>query len=210
MAYMAPKMDLALSKVHRLTGLQLPIDKVRPGWRRASAARWRVSLLTLLCRLCGQDMYPLIVLGAGCMELLGGVLFTLNVQLGAVLLVGVRAAAKTRNAPPGSAAALPGRAMAGRGLTRRMRRTRAVPQMLFLVPTSVVMHNFWDLEPATPAHQIEFINFMKARVGQQARAAGCLAAAGGYRQRQLPAHSRRRRQMQAPAGIGLPCTALRT
>lgn len=36
-------------------------------------------------------------------------------------------------------------------------------QMLFLVPTSLVMHNFWELEHGSPAHQIEFINFMKVR-----------------------------------------------
>jgi hypothetical protein len=34
-----------------------------------------------------QDMYPMLVLAAGCMELLGGVLFTLNLTFGAFLLV---------------------------------------------------------------------------------------------------------------------------
>lgn len=33
--------------------------------------------------------------------------------------------------------------------------------MLFLIPTSLVMHNFWQLEPGSPGHQIEFVNFMK-------------------------------------------------
>eukprot|EP00878_Enallax_costatus_P029152 GHUV01031585.1.p1 GENE.GHUV01031585.1~~GHUV01031585.1.p1 ORF type:complete len:155 (+),score=19.76 GHUV01031585.1:101-565(+) len=33
--------------------------------------------------------------------------------------------------------------------------------MLFLVPTTFIMHNFWVLQAGTPAHQIEFINFMK-------------------------------------------------
>eukprot|EP00775_Hariotina_reticulata_P002785 gene2787-3078_t len=66
-----------------------------------------------------QDLYPVLVLGAGCLELLGGVLFTLNLQLGAVML------------------------------------------LAFLLPTTVIMHNFWDLPPGSPAHQIEFINFMK-------------------------------------------------
>jgi hypothetical protein len=37
-------------------------------------------------------------------------------------------------------------------------------QMLFLVPTSLVMHNFWELEHGSPGHQIEFINFMKVRL----------------------------------------------
>jgi hypothetical protein len=37
--------------------------------------------------LAVQDMYPMLVLAAGCMELLGGVLFTLNLKLGAFLLV---------------------------------------------------------------------------------------------------------------------------
>lgn len=44
-----------------------------------------------------------------------------------------------------------------------------------LVPTSLVMHNFWDFAPSSPAHQIEFMNFVKVstltRVG-----------AGGYTQ----------------------------
>lgn len=34
-------------------------------------------------------------------------------------------------------------------------------QLAFLLPTTVIMHNFWDLSPGSPAHQIEFINFMK-------------------------------------------------
>jgi hypothetical protein len=39
-------------------------------------------------------------------------------------------------------------------------------QMLFLVPTSIVMHNFWELEHGSPGHQIEFVNFMKVRLGE--------------------------------------------
>jgi hypothetical protein len=34
-------------------------------------------------------------------------------------------------------------------------------QALFLVPTTAIMHNFWDLEEHTAQHQIEVINFMK-------------------------------------------------
>lgn len=59
-AFMAPKMDQALNSLHSLTGLQLPLER-------------------------GQ--YPNLVFLAGCMELLGGILFTLNVQLGAIILV---------------------------------------------------------------------------------------------------------------------------
>eukprot|EP00882_Tetradesmus_deserticola_P013858 GHRQ01014717.1.p1 GENE.GHRQ01014717.1~~GHRQ01014717.1.p1 ORF type:complete len:155 (+),score=33.73 GHRQ01014717.1:323-787(+) len=90
--YMAPKMDAMLNRIQHYTGLRVPLQ---------------------------QDHYPMLVLAAGCMELLGGVLFTLNLKLGALLL------------------------------------------MLFLVPTSLVMHNFWELERGSPAHQIEFVNFMK-------------------------------------------------
>jgi hypothetical protein len=52
--------------------------------------------------------------------------------------------------------------------------------MLFLVPTSLVMHNFWELEHGSPAHQIEFINFMKVRLGglKHLACAGGLFAAG--------------------------------
>lgn len=35
--------------------------------------------------------------------------------------------------------------------------------MSVLIPTSLVMHNFWDFTPASPAHQIEFMNFIKVR-----------------------------------------------
>ncbi|WIA12699.1 hypothetical protein OEZ85_006340 [Tetradesmus obliquus] len=91
-AYMAPKMNAALYRVEQYTGVRVPLE---------------------------QEMYPMLVFAAGCLELLGGVLFTLNLKLGAFLL------------------------------------------MLFLVPTSLVMHNFWELEHGSPAHQIEFINFMK-------------------------------------------------
>lgn len=58
--YFTPKMDGALGKVHSLTGLQLPLE---------------------------QEQYANIVFVMGAMELLGGVLFTLNVKLGAVILV---------------------------------------------------------------------------------------------------------------------------
>ena len=34
-------------------------------------------------------------------------------------------------------------------------------QIFFLVPTTFIMHNFWALQAGTPAHQIEFVNFMK-------------------------------------------------
>jgi hypothetical protein len=34
-------------------------------------------------------------------------------------------------------------------------------QMTVLVPTSLVMHNFWDFASSSPAHQIEFMNFIK-------------------------------------------------
>lgn len=40
-------------------------------------------------------------------------------------------------------------------------------QMLVLVPTTLVMHDFWDYATGTPAHQIEFTNFIKVGV------AGC-------------------------------------
>lgn len=39
--------------------------------------------------------------------------------------------------------------------------------MTVLIPTSLVMHNFWDFTPASPAHQIEFMNFIK--VSEQAK-----------------------------------------
>lgn len=58
--YFTPKMDDALSKVHSLTGLHLPVDK---------------------------EQYATIIFAAGALELLGGVLFTLNVKAGAVILV---------------------------------------------------------------------------------------------------------------------------
>lgn len=58
--YFTPKMDGALGKVHSMTGLQLPLE---------------------------QEQYANIVFVMGAMELLGGVLFTLNVKLGAVILV---------------------------------------------------------------------------------------------------------------------------
>lgn len=90
--YFTPKMDGALGKVHSMIGLQLPVE---------------------------QEQYANIVFIMGAMELLGGVLFTLNVKLGAVILMGV------------------------------------------LLPTSLVMHNFWDFAPSSPAHQIEFMNFAK-------------------------------------------------
>jgi hypothetical protein len=48
-------------------------------------------------------------------------------------------------------------------------------QMAFLVPTSLVMHNFWELEHGSPAHQIEFINFMKVRRERGVRVAWCSA-----------------------------------
>lgn len=34
-------------------------------------------------------------------------------------------------------------------------------QMGVLIPTSLVLHNFWDFAASTPAHQIEFMNFIK-------------------------------------------------
>lgn len=34
-------------------------------------------------------------------------------------------------------------------------------QMAVLVPTTLVMHNFWDYADSSPAHQIEFMNFLK-------------------------------------------------
>lgn len=58
--YMTPKMDGALATVHSYTGLYLPVQ---------------------------QEQYANIVFVAGALELLGGVLFTLNVKLGAVILV---------------------------------------------------------------------------------------------------------------------------
>jgi hypothetical protein len=36
--------------------------------------------------------------------------------------------------------------------------------MAFLVPTTIIMHNWWDLPQGSPAHQIEFVNFTKVRV----------------------------------------------
>jgi hypothetical protein len=58
--YFTPKMDGALGKVHCMTGLQLPVE---------------------------QEQYANMLFIMGAMELLGGVLFTLNVKLGAVILV---------------------------------------------------------------------------------------------------------------------------
>lgn len=59
--YMAPKVDGALDNFQQLTGLRLPIE---------------------------QTQYQNIVFVAGSLELLGGVLFTLNVKLGSIILVG--------------------------------------------------------------------------------------------------------------------------
>lgn len=58
--YMTPKMDGALKTFHSYTGVQLPVE---------------------------QEQYGTIVFVAGGLELLGGLLFTLNAKVGAVLLV---------------------------------------------------------------------------------------------------------------------------
>jgi hypothetical protein len=58
--YMTPKMDGALKMFHIYTGVQLPVE---------------------------QEQYGTIVFVAGGLELLGGLLFTLNAKVGAVLLV---------------------------------------------------------------------------------------------------------------------------
>lgn len=58
--YLTPKMDTALSKVHSLTGISLPIE---------------------------PEQYPNLIFVTGSLELLGGVLFTLNSKLGATILV---------------------------------------------------------------------------------------------------------------------------
>lgn len=58
--YMTPKMDGALNTVFSYTGVRLPVE---------------------------QEQYATIVFVAGGLELLGGLLFTLNVKLGAILLV---------------------------------------------------------------------------------------------------------------------------
>lgn len=58
--YMTPKMDGALDTVYSYTGVRLPIER---------------------------EQYATIVFAAGGLELLGGLLFTLNARLGAVLLV---------------------------------------------------------------------------------------------------------------------------
>jgi hypothetical protein len=34
-------------------------------------------------------------------------------------------------------------------------------QMGVLLPTSLVMHDFWNFAPSSPAHQIEFSHFIK-------------------------------------------------
>eukprot|EP00877_Chromochloris_zofingiensis_P002921 jgi/Chrzof1/1262/Cz01g46220.t1 len=91
-AYMSPKMDNVLQHLHRTAGIHVPLQ---------------------------QEHYSYLVLGAATLELLGAVLFVLNVKLGAILLV------------------------------------------IFLIPTTAIMHNFWDLQDGTSAHQIEFVNFMK-------------------------------------------------
>jgi hypothetical protein len=58
--YMTPKVDASLSRVHSLTGVQLPVS---------------------------QEQLSTLLFVAGSVELLGATLFTLNVKLGAVLLV---------------------------------------------------------------------------------------------------------------------------
>lgn len=58
--YMTPKMDDALGKFYKLTGVQLPVE---------------------------QEQYPNLIFTAGALEALGGILFILNVKLGAVILV---------------------------------------------------------------------------------------------------------------------------
>lgn len=63
-AFMAPKMDTALTRVASATGWEPPLER---------------------------EQYPTLVFLAGCAELLGGILFTLNSQLGALLLVRRRA-----------------------------------------------------------------------------------------------------------------------
>lgn len=74
--YMTPKMDDALGKFYKLTGVQLPVE---------------------------QEQYPNLIFTAGALEALGGILFILNVKLGAVILVsscGMRqAAAQTEQQP---------------------------------------------------------------------------------------------------------------
>jgi hypothetical protein len=71
--YMTPKMDGALATVHSYTGLYLPLQ---------------------------QEQYANIVFVAGALELLGGVLFTLNVKLGAVILVSTRTGQQSGGPPP--------------------------------------------------------------------------------------------------------------
>lgn len=34
-------------------------------------------------------------------------------------------------------------------------------QVFFIVPVSIIMHNFWDLPEGTGAQQVEFVNFFK-------------------------------------------------
>jgi len=59
-AYMAPKMDNFLSQVKAHTGVELPIDK---------------------------GLYPTLILVAGAMEAIGGLLFLANSKLGSLLLL---------------------------------------------------------------------------------------------------------------------------
>jgi hypothetical protein len=155
--FMTPKMDDALSRLHSLSGLQL--RQVLP-----------------------REHYPWLVFGAGCMELLGGILFTLNLKLGALLLVRV---ARVCVEPWAPRRACHCRVMCAGGLagaTPRLANTtrcaavvccccRRRGQMAFIVPTSFIMHNFWDLPQGSPAHQIEFVNF--AKVGAWREGQGC-------------------------------------
>lgn len=53
-----------------------------------------------------------------------------------------------------------------------------VLQMATLIPTSLIMHNFWDFAEGSPAHQIEFMNFVKVCPQRGAQyVVGCLRAA---------------------------------
>ncbi|GAX82957.1 hypothetical protein CEUSTIGMA_g10384.t1 [Chlamydomonas eustigma] len=82
---MAPKLDAFISKVHELTGFDIPIPK---------------------------SSYPQILLTAAVCEAFGAILFGMDIAFGAVVLI------------------------------------------IFIIPTSVIMHNFWE----APTPQVRFIN----------------------------------------------------
>ena len=159
--FMAPRLDSAVAALHKHTGFTL-VEPVR-------ALR---SLSLSLCDVCccvvcarrvhfkavgsaqlaiarsnrhhhhqsaarhhqrAQGMYEHVCVLAGALELLGGVLFVLNVRLGAVLLV-------RREAKRGAARR---KHCCGTGRTRD--KNKKTKKLVFLAPTTAIMHDFWNL-----------------------------------------------------------------